>query len=334
MQKSSELNLTLFTTKPSFGLPTSCPKCLPLFFYLKFSGISFDFCYNSTFPDSDQIPFVESGSYVAYNNEKGGVINCLRDDGIADLDSDFSTIPEWISAKAMVGSWLMDALAYELWVASDKSCTQTIYFSDLPWPIGSILYYKQVQAAKRHLGITNENAQRMETEIYRRANQAYAALSTQLGEDSFLFGNRPSSLDAVFLGHALITLQALPETSVLKSKILEYSNLTNYAEKLSAQFLKDFSVESALPAWSKAPPFDGQASSSTPKQGGFSNWSAKPKNEPKKERTEEEKKFRRRAKYFLAAQFISVLVFLSLFSGSDVGQLELDEDDDSADYVD
>ncbi|KAL9224109.1 hypothetical protein vseg_000178 [Gypsophila vaccaria] len=334
MQEIRGEKLTLFGTKPCFGLPTACPKSLPLYLYLKFSRVSFDFCYNSTFPDSDQIPFVESGSYVAYNNEKGGVIECLRDDGIADLDSDFSTIPEWISMKAMVGSWLMDALSYELWVASDKSCAQKIYFSDLPWPIGTILYHKQVQAAKRHLGITNENAERMETEIYKRANQAYGALSTQLGEESFLFGSRPSSLDALFLGHALITLQALPETSVLKSKLLDHNNLAKYAETLSAQFLKDFSVQSALPAWSKAPSYDGQASASTPKQGGFSNWSAKPKNKPKKERTEEEKKFRRRAKYFLAAQFISVLVFLSLFSGSDAGQLELDEDDDGIDYAD
>ena len=113
----------------------------------------------------DQIPYVESGSYVAYNNEKGGVINCLREDGIVDLDSDFRSIPEWISMKAMISSWLVDALVYELWIASDKTSVQKIYFSDLPWHIGTILYFKQILAVKRHLGITNENAERIESEV-------------------------------------------------------------------------------------------------------------------------------------------------------------------------
>ncbi|XP_057537015.1 mitochondrial outer membrane import complex protein METAXIN [Amaranthus tricolor] len=331
MEKSREKTLTLVATKPCFGLPTACPNCLPVYFYLKFAKLQFDLCFHSTFPDSDQIPYVESGSYVAYNNEKGGVINCLREDGIVDLDSDFRSIPEWISMKAMISSWLVDALVYELWIASDKTSVQKIYFSDLPWPIGTILYFKQILAVKRHLGITNENAERIESEIYSRANLAYGALSTQLGETSFLFGDRPSSLDASFLGHALIALQALPEASVLKSKLLNFSNLVKYTEKLSNELING-SAQSAVPNWSRSPSSSGQPSSSIDNPGEFSNWSSKPKSKPKKERTEEEKKFRRRAKYFLAAQLISVLVFLSLFSASDSGELEFDENDE-VDYM-
>lgn len=321
--------LTLVTTKPCFGLPTACPNCLPVFFYLKFARLPFDLYFHSTFPDSDQIPYVESGSYVAYNNEKGGVIECLKEDGIVNLDSDFNTIPEWISLKAMVSSVLADALMYELWIASDRKCVQTIYHSDLPWPIGPILYLKQARAAKQQLGITKENANRKEAEIYKKADLAYAALSTRLGEDSFLFGDRPSSLDALFLGHVLITLQALPDTSVLKSKLLNYNNLVKYTEKLSAELLGDVS------AWSSGSPAVSSStnpSSSTSKPAGFSNWCSKPKTKPKKERTEEEKKFRRRAKYFLAAQFISVLVYLSLFGGSDTADVEFEEEDDGIDY--
>ncbi|KAL2928862.1 Mitochondrial outer membrane import complex protein METAXIN [Bienertia sinuspersici] len=303
MEDSREGKLTLVTTKPCFGLPT------------------------------DQIPYVESGRYVAYNNEKGGVIDCLREDGIVDLDSDFRTIPEWISMKAMVSSWLVDALVYELWVASDKTAVQKIYFSDLAWPIGTILHLKQSYAAKLHLGVTSENAERIETEIYSKASLAYGALSTQLGDGSFLFGDRPSSLDALFLGHTLIALQVLPDASVLKSKLLNFSNLVKYTEKLSTELI-DPSAQSAVPAWSRVPSSEGNPSTSTNKSGGFSNWSSKPKSKPKKERTEEEKKFRRRAKYFLTAQLVSVLVFLSLFGGSDAGEVDFDEGDEGIDYYD
>ncbi|KAD4887899.1 hypothetical protein E3N88_19971 [Mikania micrantha] len=138
----------------------------------------------------DQIPYVDSDTYVAYNNEK-------------------------------------DAILYELWVGSDGNTTCKIYYSDLPWPIGKILYLKQVYNMKQLLGIAKDNAERREEEIYRRATAAYKALSTRLGEDSFFSDNRPTSLDAIFIGHALITLYALPETSVLRGKLLEQANLVN-----------------------------------------------------------------------------------------------------------
>ena len=52
----------------------------------------------------------------------------------------------------------------------------------------------------------------------------------------------------------------------------------------------------------------------------------KPKPKAKKERTEEEKKARRRTKYFLAAQLISVLAFLSIMGGVDGSELDDDYD--------
>ncbi|GAB2267417.1 hypothetical protein Dimus_002400 [Dionaea muscipula] len=321
---AEEGKLTLVTRKPSFGLPTACPDCLPVYFYFKFAKIPFDLRFHSTFPDSDQIPYVESGAYVAYNNEKGGVVECLKEDGIVDLDSNFQTVPEWISMKVMILSWLRDALIYEVWVGSEANTTQKIFYSDLPWPIGKILYFKQVNATKQLLGITKANAERRETEIYRRAAIAYGALSTRLGEDS-LFFERPTSLDATFLGHALFILQALPETSVLRSKLLSHSNLIQYAEKHSAELIEADS-SSGVPSPKSDP------SSSTSRTGGFSKWSSKPKSKPKREKTEEEKKFRRRAKYFLATQFVAILVFMSLLGGMGDAGVELEDDDEGFDY--
>lgn len=113
----------------------------------------------------DQIPFVESGDYVAYNNEKGGLIKTMKEDGIVDLDADVGGVPEWLSAKAMVDSWLADAVLYELWLGTDSKPAQMIYYSDLPWVIGKVLYYKKVHSVKQLLGITSENAERKEEEV-------------------------------------------------------------------------------------------------------------------------------------------------------------------------
>ncbi|KAL6013430.1 hypothetical protein ACLOJK_003928 [Asimina triloba] len=175
------------------------------------------------------IPLVEYDEYVAYNNERGGVIETLKEDGIVDLDSTLSSysVPEWLSAKAMVSSWLVDAALYELWVGSDGSAADKIYFSDLPWPLGKLLHFKQSQAVKLRLGITKDNAEEREAEIFKKANLAYEALSLKLGDQKFLFGNRPTSVDAIFLGHALFVLHNLafdipgPSNEYLKSKIQE-----------------------------------------------------------------------------------------------------------------
>ncbi|XWS28133.1 hypothetical protein CRYUN_Cryun25bG0039400 [Craigia yunnanensis] len=228
--------LTLVARKPFFDLPTACPVCLPVFIYLKLAHFPFRLSFNSIFPDSDQIPYVESGAYVAYNNENGGVIERLKQDGVVDLDSEFQSLPDWISTKAMISSWLADAMMYELWVGSDGRSAYKIYYSDLSWPIGKVLFLKQVYIVKQRLGITKDNAEQREDEIYKRAKIAYGALSTRLGEQNFFFDDRPSSLDATFLGHALVTLHALPDSSVLRSKLLEHDNIVRYAEKLKMEF--------------------------------------------------------------------------------------------------
>ncbi|KAL6519271.1 hypothetical protein OROGR_018591 [Orobanche gracilis] len=317
--------LTLVARKPCFGLPTACPRCLPVYIFLKFSKVPFNLEFNGIRPDSDQIPFVESGDYVAYNNEKGGVVQNLRNDGIVDLDSGASGIPEWVSIKAMVDSWLDDAVTYELWLGPDGGNTaHKIYYSDLPWPIGKILYYKQVCIVKQRLGITSDNAEIREEEIYRKAVLAYGAVSSLLGEQSFFYENRPTSLDAAFVGHALFALHALPETSVLKSKLLGHANLVSYAENLKMEYV-DATSSSSVP--------QADHSSSSGSRRGPSYWSSKPKSKHKREKTEEEKKLRRRAKYFLATQLVAVLLFLSLLGGASDADVDLGDDDgDDVDY--
>lgn len=319
-QVNEREDFTLVTRKPYFGLPTACPICLPVYIYLKFARLPFHLAFDSTYPDSDIIPYVESGTYVACNNENGGVIECLKKDGIVDLDNGYQSVPEWISMKALISSWLEEALIYELWVGSDGNSVRKIYYSDLAWPIGKVLFLQQVRTVKQQLGITKENSDRREEEIYKRASIAYRALSTRLGEESFLFENRPSSVDAILLAHVLVTLHALPETSLLKSKLLEHGNLVRYAEKLKTEFVEAGSSSSI-------PPFPSDPSSSTPRKGP-SHWSSKPKPKPKREKTEEEKTFRRRAKYFLATQLVAIVLFLSVMNIYDISEPELDNEGD------
>lgn len=53
---------------------------------------------------------------------------------------------------------------------------------------------------------------------------------------------------------------------------------------------------------------------------------SKPKGKSKREKTKEEKTLRKRAKYFVAAQLVSVLLFLTFMNRSG-DEVELDDDD-------
>uniref|UniRef100_A0A804R3J9 Thioredoxin-like fold domain-containing protein n=1 Tax=Zea mays TaxID=4577 RepID=A0A804R3J9_MAIZE len=182
----------LVARKPCFGLPTACPTCLPVLLYLRMAQVPFDIHVDTSFPDADHIPYVEFGDCVAFNNEKGGVIEYLKDEKIADLNSNHPNISSTtvLDTKAMVSSWLANALLYELWVVSAGSIANDIYFSDLPWPIGKILHWNKTRHVKQLLGITKLNAAEKEEEIYLKASAAYDSLSFRLGDQVFLFDNR------------------------------------------------------------------------------------------------------------------------------------------------
>ncbi|CAN1326546.1 Mitochondrial outer membrane import complex protein METAXIN [Linum perenne] len=321
MEESRDGDWTLVARKPYFGLPTACPVCLPLYIYLKFARFPFNLEFNSAYPDSDQIPYIEAGTYVAYNNEKGGVIQYMKQDGVVDLDAEFSSDPEWVSMKAMISSWLADAITYELWIGSADSSAMKIYYSDLPWVIGKGLFVKQVYDVKQQLHITKQNVEQRESELFDRAKNAYRALSTKLGEHDFLFESRPTSLDADLVAHVLFTVQALPEESVLRTALLEHGNLIRYAEKHNNDLLKSGPSSASLPQFPS--PASSQASSTVKSLLG-----SKSKRKPKREQTEEEKAFKRKAKYFLGAQLVAVLLFLSLLGSSGSSDMGIDEDDE------
>lgn len=58
----------------------------------------------------------------------------------------------------------------------------------------------------------------------------------------------------------------------------------------------------------------------------FLKLGSKPKSKPKREKTQEEKTFKRKAKYFVVAQLVAVVVFLTLMTSFDDAEVELDDD--------
>ncbi|KAJ6942317.1 hypothetical protein NC652_008206 [Populus alba x Populus x berolinensis] len=92
------------------------------------------------------------------------------------------------------------------------------------------------------------------------------------------------------------------ESSMLRSALLELK--TDFLEAGSSSSVPQFLSDASL----------------------TSTRCSKPKKQPKRERTEEEKTFRRRAGYFLVTQVVAVLVFLSVMSSNDFSEVEVDDE--------
>ncbi|KAJ7571718.1 hypothetical protein O6H91_01G174600 [Diphasiastrum complanatum] len=204
------LNYVLLVRNGAWGLPTACPNCLPSYLYLKFAGLTFEVEYAPRLPDSEDLPILEYGLYAAFSSETGGIEGFLKNEKIADLDSGL-TDSEKLDLqvyKALTTSWLADATLCELWSKDNDAIAREVYFSSLPWPISKILNWKMHRSAFQKLGITAENASYRKTEILSKATAAYEALALRLGDQKYFFESKPTSLDAVVLGHILFHLHA------------------------------------------------------------------------------------------------------------------------------
>lgn len=307
-------DLVLLVRQGAFGLPTACPACLPAYIYLKLAAISFEPQFTAVEPDSEDLPLLEYGDRVGFASDNGGIVEFLRSEKIVDLDAglDENEKAELETCKAMMGSWVADASAYELWMRDNDRAAKAVYFSELPIALVHALDWKQRLAVMQRLGITPENVTARSEDIFRKASNAYSALSVLLDDHKFFFNGRPTSLDALVLGHLLFHLRVPFELSTLKGEILKHENLVNYVEELSKELLGGGETSPDSEFFPKAPPAPiriKKAAKVTP---------------PKPVRTEKDTRMRKRAKYFIITQLVAVLMYV-VFAG-----IEVEESGDGA----
>ncbi|KAH7286428.1 hypothetical protein KP509_32G006800 [Ceratopteris richardii] len=211
----------------------------------------------------------------------------------------------------MIWSHLHSMLLCELWDLDNSRVAQHIYFSSLPWPLNKILYWKQQLNNWNYLGLKKGNIEQVNEKMERKATEAYASLSTFLGDKKFFLSARPSSLDAVFLSHALFIMKAPLENSHLKEELNRHSNLVSYVENLQREFLD---AQGSAPL--------AKSIYKRPKR-----VPAPLRHRPPVQRTEKVKNAKWRSKWFLAAQAASVILALYAWGISAIEIVEEDDED-------
>eukprot|EP00245_Coleochaete_scutata_P007974 TRINITY_DN23822_c0_g1_i1.p1 TRINITY_DN23822_c0_g1~~TRINITY_DN23822_c0_g1_i1.p1 ORF type:complete len:329 (+),score=68.01 TRINITY_DN23822_c0_g1_i1:3-989(+) len=304
---------------PAWNLPAACPECLKSMAYLELAVVNFTchVCYNM--PDSDQLPALEDDferKEVALSSEPGGIIGWLRKHRGIDLDAALTEgeRSELRAYTSIVETSLADALQYARWIESENYLTSREAFSiHLPLPLRMVLGWQQRHEAKQKFGSTKDLSKAGE-ELYTKAAAGYRALAVRLGENSSFFEGRPTSLDAAVAAHLIFVLEAPYEKNLLKEMIESYPFLVRFANEIKRVLQeRSYHREPRSPPPFSRIPFGFAGTAPRPPTGTSSK-----RNEKK---TAKELKFKKRARYFVAAQIIAVVAFVFF-----AGFVEVDED--------
>eukprot|EP00038_Savillea_parva_P013089 m.208886 g.208886 ORF g.208886 m.208886 type:complete len:464 (+) comp24294_c0_seq1:111-1502(+) len=123
------------------------------------------------------------------------------------------------------------AVLYELWCEPESyaSVAKPLFRNLYPWPLDSVLALQtQWQTRQTTLGSGRVSSS---TQLYGDAASVFDSLALQLGDQQFLFGNRPLPVDAYAYGYLSHILEANLPSGVLRPRVTKHRNLVEYCDR-------------------------------------------------------------------------------------------------------
>lgn len=232
--------IKLYIFPPCWGMPSPSPFCIKVEAYLKLAGLPYE-AVHITDPreaPKGKLPYVEAEGKSLGDSHL--IIEYLESKLESPLDSHLTQQQKAVAlaTKRMLDEHLVWATVYSRWVPEKNfKIIKNTFFSESSGPMKAIIIKKvrkymlkslQAQGMGRH----------SEEEVYQLGREDLAALSAQLGDAPYFFGNKPSTLDATAYAHIASIIHA-PIESPLKRFSLEQANLVNLCERIDAEFFKD-----------------------------------------------------------------------------------------------
>lgn len=240
--------MELDSWSPDWGLPSIDSECLKILAFAKFSGAPINQkCTNNPFwtPNGDLPVLKHSGLVLTDFNS---VSKHLR---ACNYSADYNLSPKQ-EAEANAFIQLMDeklfpALKYMLWVDTRNhlEVTRPWFGAHLPFPLG--LYYpnkfegEAVQLIESlhgqhadNRGIGNDTV--VETVVYRAAEECLTSLSNRLGQEHYMFGRSPSSVDAVMYAYLGPLLKAPLPSNTLQNYLKNCDNLVKFVVRVNQNY--------------------------------------------------------------------------------------------------
>ena len=241
--------ITLYGAQAAFGLPQVSPYVTKTEVQLKMAGLAYE--PRDAMPDESpkgQIPFIDDGD-VRVADSTFIRLHLERTYGV-DFDEGLTPrqrAEAW-AVERMLENQLGWVIGYFRWLTPENFKKGPAHFFDgAPADMQDALreeVLREVRAAMRAQGV----ARHSDEEIVELGLRSLAALSEILGDQAFLFGDRPCGADATALA-MLAALYTPFFPCALRDRAQAFGNLVAYTDRLMALFYPEFpwAAEAAEP---------------------------------------------------------------------------------------
>jgi len=223
--------ITLFTFGGDDNQPSFSPFCVKAMILLDLSGASWvpKFIANPMKMPHGKLPVIDvAGQMIP---DSSAIQAYLEGEG-AQFDSHL-TAGERATAHAlrrMMEEHTVQALVHDRWMNDDCwAVMKGRFFGTLP-ALPRRFVPALARASVRKSLNANGMARYTEEERLARIRADFTALTDQLGQKSYLFGDTPSSVDA-FAIPMLDMIRTLPCDTGLRRMLAEFASLTDYAKR-------------------------------------------------------------------------------------------------------
>lgn len=243
MASSSSSSAVVHQRRGRWGLPSFHPDDLHVQLVLRMSGTPFNVALNDYgfSPAHGSLPSLQIGRRVVSSaSECVAELRLKRSETVGVLDSWLSTQQraELSVYETAITEKLFHSILYSWFCDEDNfnAHTKALIGGALPWPLDKLAPKYSARGVRQECAsrklTSDANCQATVAEVL-------VALSAKLADQSFLFGDRPCSLDALVCAHLLVVSKS-PACKKVFGGVWnrhQFSTLRDYVQRVGEQFL-------------------------------------------------------------------------------------------------
>ncbi|KAK7116407.1 metaxin-1-like [Littorina saxatilis] len=235
--------MELHVWKGDWGLPSIDPNSLSVLAYCKFSGVPVDVKVtgNPYRSPTGELPSLRHNDVS--ETDVNTIFTYLRKQNWgSDFELSAKQSADVLAFSAMLEEKLLPALLHLWWIDGKTyvDFTRPWYNKIMPFPLNFFLPGRKQKAASLRVFLTkggeNINNSDVEAKIYKEAKECLNLLSYKLADKEYMFGQQPSSLDALVFGYLAPILKAPLPSNQLQNHLRQCDNLCNLVNKILLRF--------------------------------------------------------------------------------------------------
>lgn len=218
------------------------PFCVKVEAYLRLAGLPYETLSGAQYlrkAPKGKLPYIEDNGRIV--PDSSFILKYLKETYGDNIDSHLSDIDKAIAHAfiKMIDENLYWVLVHARWRLEHNATTlNKLFFRDIPFPLNKIIAFKAHDDVKKALykqGIGRHS----KDEIAEIGNLDLKALSDFLGNKTYFFGDKPTSLDITAYGILSQMILVSVFSAPIFDKAKSYKNLVEFTNRFHENYFKN-----------------------------------------------------------------------------------------------